>query len=299
MADEQVKAPAAPRRKKAGEKGGESGNGAAGGAVENGGEALNGPVNPHPPGDAVVLQGDGTGTALPPIEEGEEQRERTDEGTGTAPVIERMETMASEAVLNTRSLVFDTRDFLLDQIKARPKPWSVTPFDEQRDVAAACEHAAKELVRKIVEAIATDNRTSIRALLESYSEKDGLKASLKIKTFDDEEALAAVVGLHRAVGKHVMITVASADDYAEERRDPDLEEDQRGLDFEAGSDEHPEDDSDLSGEPTVRINLEEGMVQKLQEGGDPADPEAWDDVRAAKPEELAAERERIADFEPE
>lgn len=160
----------------------------------------------------------------------------------------RMEQAATDLALRaTSGLVFDVRDFLLDQIKARPKPWSATSQDEQRDIAAACEHIAKELVRKVIEAIASDGRTSIRALLVSYGEKDGIEVKLKVKTFDDDEALAAVVGLHQAQGKHVMITVASADPYAGDRREAQTEPDAPELSFEAGSDERPAGDEDLAG----------------------------------------------------
>jgi hypothetical protein len=50
---------------------------------------------------------------------------------------------------------------------------------------------------------------------------------------------------------------------------------------------------------SFRVNLKTGLVEALAAGGDPllADESAWADVREATPEELAAERERIADFE--
>lgn len=314
------KAPARGRRK-AGDKSGESGDGAGGAVVEG-----------------TVEQG-GTGAALPPADPaGGEPQERTDEGTGTAPVIERMERMGEEAVLNTPSLVADLRDAMLDQVKMRPKPWGLTPFDEQRDVAAALENVARELVRKVVEAVRAEGPDPIRALLESYSEKDGLKAQLKIKTFNDEEALAAVIGLHMAVGKHVLITVASVSDFDGDQRDPELQPDQHDLlNFEAGGDGgHPGDDSDLAnedrrvnpatgfierrqppgdewakaepatldeireaGDGLFRLNLKSGMIENLPEGADSDDEKAWVDVRAAIPEELAAERESMADFDPD
>lgn len=162
--------------------------------------------------------------------------------------VQRMEDTATDFELGeTKFLVAGARDFLLEQIKMRPKPWSATSEKDQIDVAAACEHAAVELVRKIKEALATEGKQPIRALLESYVEKDGIKVSLKVKTFSDEEALAAIVGLHNARGKHVMITVASVDDYRGDRpaaTDPD----QPGLGFEAGNDAYDGDDSDLAGD---------------------------------------------------
>lgn len=161
--------------------------------------------------------------------------------------IERMEAIATETQLVLDSLVFDIRDFLLEQIKVRPKPWSATSEGEQRDVAAACEHAATELVRKAVEAIRADARDPIRALVTKVTLGDDIQITLKAKPFTPEESDAAVMGLHHAHGKHVLITVASADDYTGGQRDPEVDPDAPALDFEAGSD-HPGDDSDLLGD---------------------------------------------------
>lgn len=201
----------------------------------------------------------------------------------------------------------------LEQFKHRPKVWDQMSQAEQRDLYAALSANAKETVRRIVEAIAAQQREPIRAMLESYTEKDGIKVTLKVHTFDEEEALAAVVGLHKAQGKHVLITVASADDYDVERTDPSQPE-QNEMGFEAGADEHPEDDSDLAGEDVepeplrdgqaitfageegcVRIDLKRGWVQFLADSEQ--ESENWQDMREATPAELAAERDRIADFE--
>lgn len=161
--------------------------------------------------------------------------------------VERMEAAASEYQLSAKTLVADVRDFLLEQIKMRPKPWSATSENEQRDVAAACEHASVELVRKIVEELAAEDRQPIRAILESYTEKEGIKLSMKVKAFSEEEELAAVLALHKARGKHVLIVAANVDDYRG-GDEAEIDPDQPGLGFEAGSDDHPEDDSDLAGD---------------------------------------------------
>src|SRR3546814_7063052 len=51
----------------------------------------------------------------------------------------------------------------------RPKPWSGTSQAEQRDVAAACEVSAKELVRKVAEHIASNGVPAVRILLTNFS----------------------------------------------------------------------------------------------------------------------------------
>jgi hypothetical protein len=253
----------------------------------------------------------------------------SEEGHLTA--IERMENLASDYEIATKALVPDVRDFLLDQIKARPKPWSATSQGEQRDVAAACEHAAVELVRKVVEAVAADSsRQPIRCLLVGYSDKaDDIKVDLKVKALSEEEGVEAVVGLHRAKGKHVLVTVASVDDYRGDGREAETLPDQPDLSFEAGSeitdedlagedlgpgevppeerpakphDAHPLAHDELvalpSGDRTgrVRVNLKsetiEAEVPPENEGGTGFVHE----LRAATPQELAAERDRTADF---
>lgn len=237
--------------------------------------------------------------------------------------IDRMENLATDYEIDSRSLVPDVRDFLLDQIKARPKPWSATSNGEQRDVAAACEHAAVEIVRKIVEAVASSGKNDpIRCLLVGYADKgDDIKVDLKVKALSTEETTEAVLGLHKAKGKHVLLTVASVDDYrGDGTREAELDPDEPTMNFEAGGPEAeapPADDSDLvdaaeergldsethplstgqtvyleaEGNVEVRVNVETGMVEGKARGRDEFDI----DVRAATPEELASERERTQD----
>lgn len=194
-----------------------------GGSADEGlGDALKGL------GDAVAARGDDDNLDL-------------SEGAHTA-AIDRMENLATEAVLNDKSLVFDARDFLLDQIKSRPKPWSATSNQEQRDVAAACEHAGRELVRKIVEQIAANGKDPVRVLLTKVTLGDDIVINGKVKVLGEDEEDRAVTLLHSARGKHVMLTVASVEDYSGNAREAETDPDQPGLGFEAGSDDHDQDD---------------------------------------------------------
>ena len=213
-------------------------------------------------------------------------------------------------------LVASLAGFFVDLFKHRPKPWSQLSQAEQRDLAAGLEHNAREIVRMTVEAVARQGREPIRALLEGYTEKDGIKVTLKVKPLSEDEALLAVIGLHKAQGKHVLLTVASADDYAEHPAPDPSEPDQHALGFEAGSDDIPldegeeEEESDLQAEALilrtgvqtlvpghglceVRVNLGTGMIEALVSDGDGQEVV---DFREATAAELAAERERNADF---
>jgi hypothetical protein len=154
-----------------------------------------------------------------------------------ATAIDRMEAMATDAILSDKALVYDARDFLLDQIKSRPKPWSGTSNAEQRDVAAACEHAGRELIRKIVEAIAARGQQDpVRVLLTKVTIGDDIVIAGKVKTNEESEENRAVDVLHKARGKHVMLTVASVSDFEGENREAATDPDQNPLEFEAGSD---------------------------------------------------------------
>lgn len=203
------------------------------------------------------------------------------------------------------ALVAELHLAFLDLMKHQPKPWSALTQAEQRDLSARLEHHATETVRLVAEAIARNGRDAVRCLLVGFVDKgEDMKVELKVKAHDKGELEQAVLGLHRARGKLVMLTVASVEDYRQTEIEDPSEPEQRALGFEAGSDEHPDDDSDLAeaGDPLAdlgegeSVNLKTGMIERLvpAEGG--TGPAETEDVREATPAELAAERERTADF---
>lgn len=165
--------------------------------------------------------------------------------------VDRMAGLADSLALDSRSMVWDVRDFLLETIKARPKPWSATSQAEQRDIAAACEHAANELVRKVVEAVAANGVHPVRVLLTGVKLGSDMVITGKVKTYDVEEADQAVLALHHAIGKHVMLTRATTEDYRQEARDAGTDPDEPDFRFEAdGDDPDPDgDDDDLDPAP--------------------------------------------------
>lgn len=158
--------------------------------------------------------------------------------------VDGMNNITEQMEISTGEMIYDVRDFLIDQIKARPKPWSSTSQAEQRDVAAACEHAAKEVVRKIVEAVAARGASPVRVLLTKVTLGSDMVIAGKVKTFSPEEENAAVDTLHKAIGKHVLLTVASADDYTGNGRDAQTDVDEPPLNFEAGGESDDDDAED-------------------------------------------------------
>jgi hypothetical protein len=228
-------------------------------------------------------------------------------------------------------IVRNASEWMVDLFKHRPKPWSQLSKAEQRDLIAGIEHNCHELVRQIAEAVVANGAEPVRCLFVGFTDKgDDIKAELKLKAMSLEDTERAVLFFHRARGQHVMVSLASATEFHREPAVDSSEEDQRALGFEAGGDEHPEDDSDLvaaaddgspipdGGRPPlpedttevvntgdqmiiarhgmceVRVNLKTGMLEVLPPGED--SEVGWLDVREASPAELAAERERVADF---
>lgn len=168
---------------------------------------------------------------------------------------EALEAMAEAIDLgeDRGAIVARATAFLVELFKARPKPWGQMSQAEQRDVVAALETNAKELVRRIAETVAKNGAEPVRCLLEGYTEKDGIKATLKVKPMDEDEEEAAVLALHRARGKFVLLTVASADDYHSTPARDESQPDQPALGFEAGTDEIDLEASDLAEEEETAV----------------------------------------------
>lgn len=149
---------------------------------------------------------------------------------------ERLGIIASSAPLQTGTLAGDVRDTLLDMFRTRPKTWSQMTEAEQQDIGRALEYAARQLVRGVVDTIRSDGHDEpVRAILEGYTDKGDIKATLKVKTIDGDDADRTILALHKARGKMVLITIASADDYFGERSALETDPDQPDLGFEAGA----------------------------------------------------------------
>jgi hypothetical protein len=286
------------------------------------GGGTTGPTEPgQAPGESSAVIEPGEGELQGAVESlGEAIRER--EGAtggydiseaGHQTALERMEALGDDLQLNSRSLIAGVRDFLVDVIKSRPKPWGATSPGEQRDVASACEQLATGLVREVLELIRADGKASVRVLLTKVTLGDDIQITGKAKPMGEEEEDKAVQMLHHARGKHVLLTVASADDYRQEHPEAQTDVEEPVLPFEAGGQEVSDEDLradhlevgdateatlrtgdtvdvDQHGEVTVRIDLSTGMVTGLTDGDE------YVDIREATPAELAAERDRVADF---
>lgn len=175
------------------------------------------------------------------------------EREGAEQVYDRLELIAQENKLEAATLVAGVRDWVLDLLRAQPKTWGQMLEGQQRDVAASIETNAKEIVTQIAEAIAAAGHQPVRALVTKVTLGDDIVVTLKAKPFTEEETDQAVMALHKAHGKHVMITVASSQDY-DGGEGPQIDADQPAMEFEAGND-HPDDDSDLADLEPIEVEV--------------------------------------------
>lgn len=154
-----------------------------------------------------------------------------------------LEALAEEHGLDTETLVGDLRDAMLSLFKHRLKPWGQMLAGDQRDVAGALELAAQTFVRKAVNMIAAGDRPNVRGRLKKFSHDGGkIVATIEVPLTDDGTILA----INHACGQEVLIITADPNPFGGERRGADVDEDQADLGFQAGSDRHPPDDSDLA-----------------------------------------------------
>lgn len=285
-------------------------------------------------GEALAVAGDESGG---PVDNGEnpgenggkemgaDSAEEGDHITAFERRCERLSAIAEEAEFESGSIVGDLRDLILDINKAQPKGWGGMSEGERREFARTCEKVAKTVLRKVVIVIAEEDEISVHATLAGYR-VNGDAFELKAKAKGDEET---AVQLFRLDGHEVVIISADSTRFHGQRRAANIPTDKPELPFadspakgaaapgEIASDpppEHPADDSDLAGEEREeeakevvgpldklgegeRVNLKTGMVERHPGGGADDDNANWIDVREALFDELAAERERIADFD--
>lgn len=213
-----------------------------GGTKAKGGDAVDVDQDLDAAADGATQDADGAAQRL----QDEHDRQAGFDAEGDHSLaVDRIEGIVDQLMLNSKDLVFDLRDTVLDIIKTRPKPWSGTSQIEQRDIAAAVEIAVKELVRKTAEAIASNGTSSIRVLLTKFNVSgNDIVITGKVKTFDDDEKDRAMLQLLHSMNKHVMMNRASAEDYIQGEREAETDEDEPGFGFEGGAADAESDDDE-------------------------------------------------------
>ena len=124
----------------------------------------------------------------------------------------------------TETLTGDLRDSALQWIRALEKPWPQLTERMQRDVIESVSRGAVTAASRAVEVIAAANRPTIKAELEQYVEKDGLKVTLKALATEEN-----VIALHRAKGCRVHIVAGDVAPFVGQREDAKPDPDQGSL----------------------------------------------------------------------
>ena len=151
-----------------------------------------------------------------------------------AGALQAIDNIIDSMALNPGELVFDIRDELLDIIKHRPKPWSATSQIEQREVASRVEQFAEKLVRQIVEIVAARGQDPIRVLLTKVNAGgEDVVLTGKVKFIDEEpsERDSAMLALLHGIGKFVMLTRATTEDFKGEGREAETQPDNMEFGF--------------------------------------------------------------------
>ena len=175
-----------------------------------------------------------------PIEYAAEEPGETfeDEHPGAVAI----ETAAEEFDPEPGEIVEKLRDLCLTFCKQLDKPWHLLSEAQQRDLAAAIEHGCEEAVMHLVGIIAARGQQPVRVLLKKVALGEKIQITGEVHAFGESQD-AAVSLLHHAIGKHVMLTRATVDDYKGGGGEAEIDADEPQIDFEVEG-----DDADLAGE---------------------------------------------------
>jgi len=214
---------------------------------------------------AQEVTGDGSGEALPPIEDGAAAPAQAPAAPGDDPEsvfdrrLARLTTLVEEAEFESGTVFGDLRDLMLDLFKHRPKLWSAMSQSEQTATIQHIEATVRRAVGKVVLVIAQEDSLTVEGtLLGQFAVKgETLEVKLKVEHTDAETLL----DVYKMAGHRIVIVSADDKRFSSARREQAAEPDQRAMDFadpkpKAPSEivsRPPGDDSDLADEEQFRV----------------------------------------------
>lgn len=158
----------------------------------------------------------------------------------TAALDERIEQVALQG---GGALVASITGELLDCFKHVPKPYAQCNQGQQQDIFRRFETLAKVIVQQTAERIAAhDADRSVKCLVGDAKVGSEIKVDLKLAPVTQEHRDAAILFLAHARGRHVVVKMASADEYSTEEPEDPSQPDQADMPFHAGSDEVTDED---------------------------------------------------------
>jgi hypothetical protein len=232
---------------------------------------------------ALDVTGDGSGTALPPVEgDGAPELREAVANLGAAvtaadeaddtnvdkpnDTVAKIERMVEAADWNTSTLVGDMADTMLDLFKTRDRVWWQTLESDQREIVAAIRNAAQDIVGKAVRIIASAGDDGFYAKLEKYGEGGGLKISLAAEATE-----ANVLACHRAHNQFVVVKRHDPASFSGTRRDPTITPDQPPLEFSDGDagEQQQQGEPDPADADRDLVDAADGILKGDADGGDP------------------------------
>lgn len=122
---------------------------------------------------------------------------------------ERHEEAKEAAVeMAAETMTGDLLAALVDEFKVAPDVWQKLPEHQQENLIYRLQQRIQDNVRKAVEIIASANRPTIIATVESVTVKDGIKAVLTLPKSDAQRH-----ELFDAAGLSVLLIVGGASEY--------------------------------------------------------------------------------------
>lgn len=119
---------------------------------------------------------------------------------------ETIETDVPNAVaIAADTMLGDLMACLIDEFKAAPRVWQEMPEHQQQDMIYRVQDRVQQAIKDAVEIIASDNRPTIVATVESVTVKDGIKAVVTLPKSDAQRH-----ELFDAAGQAVLLIVAGA-----------------------------------------------------------------------------------------
>jgi hypothetical protein len=185
----------------------------------------------------------GTFTAWPAGYEGDDL-DTADMPAAHERAMAEIDAAAETVVFERPKMVGQVRDLILTILRSQDRLMHQKSEAEQRDTASHCQDLADTIVGKIAEVIASGGKQPIRALMGTITMGESIKIAMVAKPLSPADEDASVRALRHAYGKHVVILVASADDFKEELGEADVESDEPPLNFDADAGDDEEQDGD-------------------------------------------------------
>lgn len=130
------------------------------------------------------------------------------------------------------TIIFEENEFVgrlkqlfVQHMQHLQKPWQAMSKTEQDDTLDAIEEGCEEMVIDLVQAVASEDRPTLVAMLDKVVVKDGIQGTITMAKHDPSRH-----DLFDAQGQEVLLVVAGAEGYVRGGEKVQGEEDQRGLD---------------------------------------------------------------------